>query len=210
MDTIKSKFNELKKTPLDINEHLETLYKYATKCESVIELGVRGCISSWALTSGLIDNNLNNKKIFLNDIEICDIELLVNAVNNFNNNSNSNIQIDYKWINDLDLELNSSYDLTFIDTWHIYGQLKRELNKFSKYTNKYIIMHDTTVDEIYGENIRCGWNIEELQRKSGFTREELTTGLKRAIDEFLVENSNWILKEKFTNNNGLTILERIK
>jgi hypothetical protein len=145
----------------------------------------------------------------LNDLEKCNIVQLLNAVNNFNNSSNNKIQIDYKWISDLDLELNSSYDLTFIDTWHIYGQLKRELNKFSKHTNKYIIMHDTTVDEIHGENIRMKLNIEELQKKSGFTKEELTTGLKKAIDEFLVENSNWILKEKFTNNNGLTILERI-
>ena len=209
MDIIKNRYNDLKNSPSDINEHLETLYKYATKCESIIELGVRGCVSSWALTSGLIDNNSSNKKIFLNDLEKCNIDQLLNAVNNFNNSSNNKIQIDYKWISDLDLELNSSYDLTFIDTWHIYGQLKRELNKFSKHTNKYIIMHDTTVDEIDGENIRMKWNIEELQKKSGFTKEELTTGLKRAIDEFLVENSNWILKEKFTNNNGLTILERI-
>lgn len=209
MDTIKNRYNYLKNSSSDINEHLETLYKYATKCESVIELGVRGCVSSWALINGLIDNNSNNKKIFLNDLEKCNIESLVNAVNTFNRSSNNKIQLDYQWINDLDLELKSSYDLTFIDTWHIYGQLKRELNKFSKYTNKYIIMHDTTIDEIYGENIRCGLNIEELQKKSGFTREELTTGLKRAIDEFLAENSNWVLKEKFTNNNGLTILERI-
>ena len=209
MDIIKNRYNHLKNSPSDINEHLETLYKYATECESIIELGVRGCVSSWALTSGLIDNNSNNKKIFLNDLEKCNIDQLLNAVNNFNNSSNNKIQVDYKWISDLDLELNSLYDLTFIDTWHIYGQLKRELNKFSKHTNKYIIMHDTTVDEIDGENIRCGWNIEELQKKSGFTREELTTGLKRAIDEFLAENSNWILKQKFTNNNGLTILERV-
>ena len=209
MDIIKNRYNHLKNSPSDINEHLETLYKYATECESIIELGVRGCVSSWALTSGLIDNNSNNKKIFLNDLEKCNIDQLLNAVNNFNNSSNNKIQVDYKWISDLDLELNSLYDLTFIDTWHIYGQLKRELNKFSKHTNKYIIMHDTTVDEIDGENIRMKLNIEELQRKSGFTREELTTGLKRAIDEFLAENSNWILKEKFTNNNGLTILERI-
>lgn len=28
----------------------------------------------------------------------------------------------------------------FIDTWHVYEELKRELNKFSKITNKYIIL----------------------------------------------------------------------
>ena len=35
---------------------------------------------------------------------------------------------EYEWINDLDLDLKDRrFDLTFIDTWHVYGQLKREL-----------------------------------------------------------------------------------
>lgn len=209
MDIVENKYAHLKKSPSDINEHLETLYKYATECESVIELGVRGCVSSWALLNGLLHNNSVNKRIFLNDLTICDINELVEAVKHINVSNTIKVDLEYKWISDLDLEIKNNYDLTFIDTWHIYGQLKRELNKFSKCTNKYIIMHDTTVDEIYGENIRMNWNIKELQKKSGFSEEELTTGLKRAIDEFLVENTNWILKEKFTNNNGLTILEKV-
>jgi hypothetical protein len=209
MDTVKNKYNYLKKTPSDINEHLETLYTYSTKCESVIELGVRGCVSSWALLYGLLNNNSINKKMFLNDIEKCNINELVNTIKEINNTTQHNIDVNYEWISDLDLTLNSSYDLTFIDTWHIYGQLKQELNKFSKCTNKYIIMHDTTIDEIHGETIRCGSNIDNLLKTTNFTREELTNGLKRAIDEFLVENTNWVLKQKFTNNNGLTILEKV-
>jgi hypothetical protein len=58
--------------------------------------------------------------------------------------------------NNLLLEFNETFDLTFIDTWHIYGELNRELEKFSKTTNKYIIMHDTTIDEWHGETIRNG------------------------------------------------------
>ena len=130
----------------DIYEHLPTLYKYAKECDSVFETGVRGCISSWAFLYGLVDNQNNIKKrLFLNDINTCDITELLNSANSFNN-----IYIKYEWKNNLLLELNENYDITFIDTWHVYGQLKRELDKFSKITNKYIIMHDTTVDEIYG------------------------------------------------------------
>jgi hypothetical protein len=33
-------------------------------------------------------------------------------------------------------------------------------------------------------------------------------GLWPAVEEFLQENKNWSLKERFTHNNGLTILER--
>jgi hypothetical protein len=211
MNIVENKYNHLKNSPSDINEHLETLYKYATNCESVIELGVRGCVSSWALLNGLLHNNSVNKKMFLNDLDKCDISEFLQAVKIINEKSETTnkLEVGYEWISDLELNVTCNYDLTFIDTWHIYGQLKRELNKFSKVTNKYIIMHDTTVDEIYGENIRMKWNIKDLQKKSGFTEEELTTGLKRAIDEFLIDNRNWVLKEKFTNNNGLTILERV-
>ena len=98
--------------------------------------------------------------------------------------------------------------MTFIDTWHIYGQLKRELDKFSKVTNKYIIMHDTTVDEIYGETIRSGWNAHQQSLDTGFTVEEINCGLWKAVEEFLQNNPDWTLLERYTNNNGLTILQK--
>jgi hypothetical protein len=41
-----------------------------------------------------------------------------------------------------------------------------------------------------------------------YNEKPLVFGLKKAIDEFLLENPEWKLLEKFTNNNGLTILER--
>jgi hypothetical protein len=99
--------------------------------------------------------------------------------------------------------------MTFIDTWHIYGQLKRELAKFSKITNKYIIMHDTTVDEWYGETIRSGWNAKQQSIETGIPEEEINKGLWPAVEEFLNENKEWILLERYTNNNGLTVLKRV-
>ena len=99
--------------------------------------------------------------------------------------------------------------MTFIDTWHVYPQLKRELDKFSVITNKYIIMHDTTIDEIVGETIRNKWNAVEQSQSTGFTVEDINTGLGKAIDEFLIANPQWKLLEKYTNNNGLTVLERV-
>ena len=206
MEIIKNKYEELCNTSSDINEHLPTLFKYATECESILETGVRGCVSSWALAHGLINNNSSTKQLFLNDINECRIiELLY-----YGSDLNCNLDIRYQWINDLNLELGQNVDLTFIDTWHIYGQLKRELNKFSKITNKYIIMHDTTSDEIYGETIRSGWNAEQQSLESGIPVEEINCGLWKAIEEFLANNNEWVLCERFTNNNGLTILERVE
>ncbi len=187
----------------DIMEHLPTLYRYSSECNSVFETGVRGCVSSWAFLYGLLDNpNPERKRLFMNDINICNNNYLIEV------SKNLNIDIKYKWCNNLSLTFDDTYDITFIDTWHIYGQLKRELEKFSKITNKYIIMHDTTVDEIYGETIRCGWNAKQQSITSGYSVEEINKGLWPAVEEFLNKNDEWYLKERFTNNNGLTVLAK--
>ena len=45
--------------------------------------------------------------------------------------------------------------------------------------------------------------------KSDFTPFEVCRGLWPAVEEFLENNTNWKIKERYTNNNGLTILEKI-
>ena len=203
MDLVKSKHEYLCNNVSDIYEHLPTLYNYATKCESIIELGVRKCVSTWSLIYGLLNNNSDKKSILVNDILECDINELLDATKDLS------VDVRYQWINDLELNIDNNVDLTFIDTWHIYGQLKRELTKFSAITNKYIIMHDTTVDAIEGETLRFNLDAEKQSIESGIPVDEIKCGLWRAIEEFLENNQNWKLVERYHNNNGLTILERI-
>jgi hypothetical protein len=204
IDVLQEKYNMLSTTPSDINEHLPILYKYACECETILELGVRGCVSSWAFLKGLLDNGKERKHLFLNDITECEIDDLLGV------SLSVKVNVEHEWKNDLELDTtNRRYDLTFIDTWHIYGQLKRELLKFSAITNKYIIMHDTTVDGENGETIRCGLDAIQQSFDSGYPVEEIECGLQKAINEFLFINREWRVKEVFENNNGLTILERI-
>jgi hypothetical protein len=208
-DKLEQKYRELCTTPSDINEHLPTLFYYSSKCQSAIELGVRGVISTYAILYGLLLNNNNKKKLLLNDIDPCNISDIIEISNDLE------VELNYQWVSDLEMVIDENYDLTFIDTFHVYGQLKRELDKFSKITNKYIIMHDTTVDEIHGEIIRMfpnqEWHINEAQRISKTTNipeEELLKGLWPAVEEFLDANPEWCLCKRYMNNNGLTILER--
>lgn len=205
MQTIQNKYTYLCNKSSDINEHLPTLNLYAKECTSIFETGVRGCISSWALCHGLLDNPdaSGNLYMLLNDIDECDITEFLECTKELD------VHVDSKWMNNLNLQMNRTFDMTFIDTWHVYGQLKRELAKFAPITNKYIIMHDTTVDEIYGETIRQNYNAKKQSLESGIPLDEINCGLGKAISEFLQQNSNWVLKEKFTNNHGLTILQRI-
>lgn len=204
MDLVKNEYHQKCNDPSDIHEHLPTLYKYARMCESVFETGVRGCVSSWALVYGLMNNGRSSRKIFLNDITSCPIQPLLSVT------SKLDIVVEYEWINNLKLDLKQTFDMTFIDTWHVYGQLKRELAKFAPLTTKYILLHDTTVDEVYGETLRTGWNPYEQSIASGIPVDEITRGLWPAVQEFVAEHPEWVIKERFTNNNGLTVLERIR
>jgi hypothetical protein len=201
MEFIKNKFEHLQRNSSDINEHLKTLFNYSSKCNSVFETGVRGCVSSWALLYGLLNNNNGiPKKMLCNDINECNINELLKASEGFD------IEINYIWKNNLIIDIYDTYDITFIDTWHVYGQLKRELEKFSKITNKYIIMHDTTIDGEIGESIRNGWDPIKQSIETGIPVDEIYKGLWLAIEEFLQKNPEWYLIHRYTNNNGLTIL----
>jgi hypothetical protein len=74
--------------------------------------------------------------------------------------------------------------------------------------NKYIILHDTTVDEWYGETIRMGMNAEQQSRETGIPVEEINKGLWPAVEEFLLAHPEWFIERRDTNCNGLTILAR--
>lgn len=208
MNEIQIQYDLLCSAPSDINEHLSTLYKYAAKCETIFETGVRGCVSTWALALGLLHNNSSNKKILLNDITPCNIDYFLQCA------KKSQICVQYIWEDNLKLRLTEHYDLIFIDTWHIYGQLIRELNNFSKNISKYIILHDTAIDGIQGECKRQGGHnshksSDALSKDLGWPVEDFEKGLLPAIQKFLSENQNWKLHEQFDNNNGLTVLKRI-
>jgi hypothetical protein len=193
---MEKKYNELCNIPSDINEHLPTLYKYACECDSILELGVRGCVSSWAFLMG------KPKLLIMNDITECDVKFFTMMA------KRTHTKVKTIWESDLTIHIEKSVDLVFIDTYHVYGQLKRELAKFAPLCNKYIIMHDTEVDGVYGECWRNMWNVKDMAEMTGIPVNEHMKGLQQAIDEFLASNSDWELHEVFVNNNGLTILKR--
>jgi len=214
MDIVEQKFSFLCSYPSDINEHLATLSRYASECESVLETGVRGCVSSWALAHGLLMNSDGKgRRILLNDISPCPVHEFVEVMKQLD------IEVAMEWKNNLEMVFakDEMYDLTFIDTWHVYAQLKRELELFSSVTRKYIIMHDTTVDEWDGETVRilrdyglisADWDPDIQSQRTGFPVEDIKKGIWPAITEFLDAHPEWELHERFTHNNGLTILRR--
>jgi len=51
-------FEYLHKTQSDINEHLPVLRDLASECETVVEMGVRYCVSTWAFIERMKGSNL--------------------------------------------------------------------------------------------------------------------------------------------------------
>lgn len=197
MEDIQKMYGRLCATPSDINEHLPILREYAEKCSHVTECGVRSIVSSWAfaaakparLVSIDIERNPNIRGFAL----ACKL---------------SGISFQFHEQSDLECPIEET-DLLFIDTWHVYGHLKRELARWHPHVRKYIVLHDTTLDAELGETIRVGWNAEEQSRATGIPIDEIKKGLWPAIEEFLAEHSEWILHKRYINNNGLTILQKV-
>ena len=192
---ILKKYIELSKTPSDINEHLETLKRYAEECDVVVEMGVRSVVSTWAFLAGnpkkLTSIDLYNPARFGGNLqEVYDAASLTETDFTFVEHDSLTYNID-------------SCDLLFLDTWHDFLQLKKELTRHHGKVKKYIILHDTVsygyVDEASHDNMGTINNVET----------NLPKGLWPAIEEFLYHNRNWVIVEKKANNNGLTILKRI-
>jgi hypothetical protein len=193
-------YESKRRIPSDINEHLPTLYKYAKMCDTIVECSVCEICSSYAFASGLIGNPKNVFTI-VDPFRSHSVDMFTDMC--------AREGVNVKFIQDSDLTCPLvETDLLFIDTWHVYAQLKRELAHWHSSVKKYIIMHDTTVDEWYGESIRGNFDIEAQARSSGFPASEIAKGLWPAITEFMRDYPEWVLTERNINNNGLTVLSR--
>lgn len=163
----------------DINEHLPTLRSYAEECAHVTEFGVRGAVSTIALLMGKPEIMISY------DINNCPVQGFSEMVKD---------NTDFKFVigNTLEIEIEPT-DLLFIDTLHNYNQLSEELKMHSEKVNKFIILHDTTSYEFTGESYDG----------------KPYKGIWPAVEEFIKNSDDkWRILQRFTNNNGLTILKR--
>ena len=173
------------KEPSDINEHLHTLYNISLGSDVIVELGVRGLISTFAFLAA------KPKKLY--SIDICRPEEW--GCTNFSEiEKAAKDQLDFNFIQHASETVKipeETIDILFVDTIHTATQVRKELNSFGDKVTKYIIFHDTT---LYGVN---GYGV------NGF---EPNNGILPAIEEFLEKMPFSIYKE-YTNNNGLMIIK---
>lgn len=185
---IRDNYQQACKTPSDINEHLEVLYDLAKECTHITEMGVRSVVSTWAF-------------MYRNPSVLVGIDLHVH------HNIDEALKCYPKWnfiqADTLKIDIDPT-DLLFIDTLHIYSQLKKELFKHGYKAKKYIVLHDTTT---YGTSDEpTDWQTPEIMENY---QTENKKGLMPAVNEFLEFNKEWYIYRQYTNNNGLTILKRV-
>ena len=191
---VDSQFQQLCNIDSDINLHLNTLRYYASQSKTIVEMGVRWVVSTWAFLEG------HPKKLTSYDIVSPEEWKRGDRMSPVKEYAKEN-NIDFKFIlqDVLTVKLPKT-DLLFIDTWHVYDQLIQELNMHSSKVNKWIILHDTETFGEKGEN-----SVYSIREKKEYL------GLKFAVNEFLKNNSEtWRLHEHYIFCNGLTILKRIK
>lgn len=178
--TVEQNYNIRCNNNSDICQHMPTLRMYAEQCSTIVELGVRSIVSTWAFLAAkpvsLICVDIRHPSEYRDhDPNGCDLnrveELAFEQGTAF-----EFILADSRYVN---LPL---CDLMFFDTVHSNEHLTAELSAHAGSVKKFLVFHDT---------------------------ETFRDELMPAIDKFLDEHPEWELKEVFTNNNGLTILKRV-
>ena len=134
MNQIESNFKVMCNKSSDINEHLPTLMNLSKECETICEFGVRSIVSTWAFLHGLQQNNSINKNLV--SVDIVDVKSIDSVIQIA---KGANINMKFICEDSVKCEIPQT-DMLFIDTWHIYGHLKRELkNHHQKARNSSLI-----------------------------------------------------------------------
>jgi hypothetical protein len=160
----------------DINEHLPRLAELASECNHITELGV-----GWAQST----------RAFLRhgaELHSYEFDPLPGVMEFFVNARKGGRDVKFH-VADTRKVVIQETDFLFVDSLHVYEQVKEELRIHADKAKKYIGFHDTTSFEFNGE---FGGK-----------------GIWPAIQEFIDSHPEWKMIERRYNNNGLTILQRV-
>lgn len=166
----------------DIHAHLPMLRHLAAEGGDVVEMGVRGMVSTWAFLTGRPASLLSV------DIDRPPEGTLRRAAR-----CADELGIVFDFIQDDTLQMRPvPCDLLFIDTLHTYHQLSLELERHASFVRRAIAFHDTAT---FGERGEDGQ----------------TPGLVAAIEDLIADSAgDWRLDYHVPESNGLTIVRRTR
>lgn len=211
-DVVEEAYVTACQNPSDINEHVSMLYEYAAQCTHIVECGgTRMGSPTWAFLRALLHNGAAARAAGVVPTLISvDTEWSPQLARALDVSRSLALSHEFRHCKSTAHTDLPPTDLLFIDSWHVYAHMKRELEKHHGRVAKWIIMHDTTVDGVQGESVRMGMNVAQQALESGYSEADICRGVWQAIVEFLDRHrGEWRLACRWVNNNGLTILERV-
>ncbi len=164
----------------EYTDYLDAISKYSTEIKSYREIGTwQGASTSRILLEFSFKSGSGDKMPYVQTIDN-DLKKYLKHHHHFDTFAKQN-KIEYiaTETDSLDYLVGTEVDFTFLDGWHNANHVFKELIKYSLFTKKYIMLHDTTL----------------------FPR------LTIAVDRF-VNKGGWKIKEKNHANVGFTILEK--
>jgi len=171
--TIEELYRIACETPSDINEHLPTLRRLASRCEEVVEFGTRDAVSTTAFAaSGAYVRSFD-----------------INPASGYADKLQSKT-VTFMQRDTLALMFKDPFDMLFIDTLHTSYQVFEELSQHADKVRKYLVFHDTETFGTVGED-------------GG-------PGLLDGINRWHAKHPEWSIVERYENNNGLIVMERIE
>ncbi len=153
---------------VDMAPHYRTLTRYAQECGTIVEFGVRGGVSTWALLDGLPEDG----SLWSVDVIDCVVPIRVST--------------DPRWVflvgDDLDPDIQARLpkhaDLVFIDTSHTYEQTAGELAYAATFSPRRIVMHDYVMEPVARSAAEfCasqGWSVVDNELPFGLATLEKT------------------------------------
>ena len=192
--------------PSDVRDHIADHVRLAMDCEVVMEVGVRGMVSTWGILWGLLHNHQATKKYI-------GVDLYFPTGATWRKFEHVCVEAEVECIfldqNDMSLvpaDIGGVVDMLFIDALHTYCHVLYELTTFHPIVRQYIALHDTSApwgdhDEPYaGDYSEYPAWMDRTKR-----------GVFTAVQDFLaLYPTEWELIMKKENSNGYTLLARVQ
>src|SRR4051812_45847999 len=115
--TIEEKYQQLLKTPSDINECFPLIRHSVEPGDRVIELGVRDCVSTWALLANLPRSLISVDVVRPPDKNLIEVGEAADREG-----------VRFRFIqDDSTYVVFPDFDVLFVDTLHLYSHIVKEL-----------------------------------------------------------------------------------
>ena len=200
---IRARYEAELRLPGNVEKHMPILFALASGFANITELGVHSVHSSWALARAASDGATRGERVTYRAVDIArdgrvtELEAALLQC--------PGVTFSFTEADDLLIDVWES-NFLFLDTWHTYKQLTRELERWPQKVTHYIALHDTV---LFADR-------DESEAQASRRKEELFSGLpareglRAAVNEFLQtdEGANWHIFEHYTNQNGVMVLER--